>query len=67
MEEMHSLPVHEACKDALMALLLSNSIIRSSDTDERIIKAMDELPELPDFVIKSVKEHSETKFNRVIL
>lgn len=50
MEEMHSLPVHPAGKDALMALLLSNSIIRSSDTDERIIKVMDEFQ---DFVSRA--------------
>jgi hypothetical protein len=42
-KEMHSLPKHPARKDALMALSLLDSVISSSDTDKRIVKAMDEL------------------------
>jgi hypothetical protein len=48
MVEMHLLPVHLGHKDVLMAL----SIISSSDTDERIVRAM---VKLQDFVSKMYK------------
>jgi hypothetical protein len=45
--EKHLLPVHPGSKDVLTALSVLGSIISSSDTDERIVKAM---VELQDFV-----------------
>jgi hypothetical protein len=49
MEEMHSLPVHPACKDVFMVLLVLDPIVSLSDANIRIVKAMDELQ---DFISK---------------
>lgn len=38
-EEMHSFPVCPACKYALIALSLLDSVIISSDTNERFVKS----------------------------
>jgi hypothetical protein len=38
MEEMHSLLVGPTCKDALMALSMLDSVISSTDTNDRMLK-----------------------------
>jgi hypothetical protein len=43
MKEMHLLPVCPACKNALMALLVVDSVTSSCDTDRRIVKDLVEL------------------------
>lgn len=42
-EEEEPLTAQTPCKEALMALLLSYSAVSESDTDDGIMKVMDEL------------------------
>jgi hypothetical protein len=62
-KEMHLLPTHPAHKHELMALSLLDSVISSSDTDKKIVKAMEELQDTTSKVCKN----TETKVNCVIL
>ena len=54
---MPLLPVWPADKTALMALSVLDSVVNSSDANDRLVKAMDEL---------GISEHSKTKVNQVL-
>jgi hypothetical protein len=60
MEETGPLPTQPPHKDALMVLLVLNSVVSAGDADDRIMKAMDELHDFTSKVYKNSLKQSST-------